>query len=234
MAAADAVRNDWQARHPGHLIYGRSAIERFRQTADPADLAKGRDALRSVDASRLEARDRLDLIVGLGQALYFEGQFRVAAEVFTSVLDQAHTLGPAARDQLLDWWATSLDRFAQSRPVADRAAVYERVLAQMDAELRRDAGAASASYWVAAAWRGKGDLERAWDAALAGWVRAQLTRDRGAGLRPDLDQLVRDAIIPDRARRMAPASDPDQAAAAMLAEWDLFKEKWAPSPPVQP
>jgi len=231
MAAADGLRDEWQTRHAAHLIYGRAAIERFRQTADAADLAKGRDALRAVDASRLDARDRLDLIVGLGQALYFDGQYRVAAEVFTSALDQAHTLGPAARDQLLDWWATSLDRFAQARPPADRAGVYERIVAQMDAELRRDAGAGSASYWMAAAWRGRGDLERAWDAALAAWVRAQLTRDRGAGMRSDLDQLVRDAIIPDRARRMPPPSDPDQAATAMLAEWELFKEKWAPSPP---
>ena len=231
MQAADIVRGQWQVRHAGHLVYGRAAIERFRQTADAADLALGRDALRAVDASRLDARDRLDLIVGLGQALYFDGQFRVAAEVFTSVLDQAHTLGPAARDQLLDWWATSLDRHAQARPAAERDGIYDRILAQMDAELRRDAGAASASYWLAAAWRGKGDLERAWDAALAGWVRAQLTRDRGAGLRPDLDQLVRDVIIPDRARRMPPPSDADQAATAMLAEWESFKQKWAPSPP---
>ena len=73
MAAADGLRDEWQTRHAAHLIYGRAAIERFRQTADAADLAKGRDALRAVDASRLDARDRLDLIVGLGQALYFDG-----------------------------------------------------------------------------------------------------------------------------------------------------------------
>lgn len=209
------------------LVLGRSRLERFRQTADEQDLAQGRDDLRSIDASRLDERDRLELLVGFGQALFLENEFRAAAEVFTSALDNASPLGGHARDQLLDWWATSLDRHAQSRPVADRPAIYDRLVAQMEQELRRDASAGSASYWLAAGLRLRGELDRAWDAALAGWVRALMTPDRGAALRPDLESLIRDALIPDRARRATAAGeDTDQALASMFEEWEAFKKRW--------
>lgn len=216
-----------QYRNPATLVLARARLERYRQTAEAPELKGATDDLRSVDASRLDARDRIELVVGLGQALYLDGHFRAAAEVFSSALDNASVLGPGARDQLLDWWATALDRDAQARPAADRGPFYDRLVAQMEQELRKDAGAASASYWLAAGLRLRGDLDRAWDAALAGWVRAQLARDRGAALRPDLDQLMRDGIIPDRARRNAASGqEPEQLATALSAEWEQFKEKW--------
>jgi tetratricopeptide (TPR) repeat protein len=227
VAAAEQATQVAQFRNPALLVLGRARLERFRQTAESAELSDARDELQAVDASRLEPRDRVELVVGLGQALYLDGHYRAAAEVFSGALDHASVLGPGARDQLLDWWATALERDAQTRAPADRGPFYDRVVSQMEQELGKDAGAASASYWLAAALRLRGDLDRAWDAALAGWVRAQLARDRGAALRPDLDQLMRDGIIPDRARKAAGGGqDADQLAAAMTSEWDQFKEKW--------
>lgn len=227
IAAASSIGELSAVRPQALLILGRARLERYRQTAEEADLAQGREDLRRIDASRLDERDRLELLVGLGQSLYLDNEYRVAAEVFTSALDSASALGPHARDQLLDWWATSLDRHAQSRAVADRPAIYDRMVAQMEQELRRDAGAASASYWLAAGLRLRGDIDRAWDAAMAGWVRALMTPDRGAALRPDLDALVRDGIAPDRARRATPAGqDSDQVLVAMLEEWEAFKKEW--------
>ena len=227
ISSAEQAAQAAQFRNPALLVLGRARLERYRQTAEPSELRVARDNLRGVDASRLEVRDRLELVVGLGQALYLDGQFRAAAEVFTGALDHATVLGPGARDQLLDWWATALDRDAQTRAPADRGPFYDRLIAQMEMELRKDAGASSASYWLAAGLRLRSDLDRAWDAALAGWVRAQLSRDRGAALRPDLDQLMRDGIIPDRARKTAGAGqDAEQIAAGLAAEWDQFKEKW--------
>ena len=213
------------------LVLGRARLERYRQTAEPSELAVARDALRGVNASNLDARDRVELVVGLGQALYLDSSYRAAAEVFTGALDHGAELGPAARDPLLDWWATALERDAQTRPVTDRPPLYDRIVGQMEEELRKDPGAASASYWLAAALRLRGDVERAWDTALAGWVRAQLTRDHGAALRPDLDLLMRDGIIPDRARRLATGGqDPEQLAASLGAEWDQFKQRWGEQP----
>jgi len=60
----------------------------------------------------------------------------------------------------------------------------------------------------------------AWDAAQAGWVRARLAIDKGETLRADLDRLVLQAIVPDRAR--ATAQPPD----LLRAEWERFKESW--------
>ena len=96
----------------------------------------------------------------------------------------------------------------------ERPAIYARILERMSAELATDGGSAPASYWLVAAARGTGDLERAWQAAIAGWVRASQAPDRGAALRADLDRLVTQAIIPERAARLK-IGDPRQAAAGM-------------------
>jgi tetratricopeptide (TPR) repeat protein len=229
-AAIDAARRAVEIgtfRHAALVVLGRAGLERFRQTADPADLSAAREALRQVDASRLDTRDRLELVIGLGEALYLDDLYLPAADILESALDEAPMLGPSARDQLLDWWASALDRHAQARPPAERAPFYARITAFMTEELERDAGTGAAAYWLAVAARATGDLDRAWDLARSGWVRAQLTRDRGAALRPDLDRLVTQAIIPERARRVAsPPADLESIVASMLAEWEAFKEKW--------
>ena len=83
---------------------------------------------------------------------------------------------------------------------------------------------------MAAASFARGNVERAWEAAVAGWVRGILTADKGMSLRPDLDRLVRDAIIPERVRRLhaaAAGGDSAPTEAALLAEWTQLKEQWA-------
>jgi len=137
-------------------------------------------------------------------------------------------LGPGPRDQLLDWWATAVDRHVRALPPAQRAEAFDRLIARMEGELRKDPTSAAAAYWVAAASFARGQVDRAWDAAVAGWVRGILTADRGVSLRPDLDRLVRDAIIPERARRIAATSsgETQAAEASMLAEWTLIKDQW--------
>lgn len=225
--AARGVSADPGLRHPALVILARASLERFRQAANTEDLEAAREALRAVDASRLEPRDRVELIVGLGEALYLDDLFGPAADILESAIGEAAILGPAARDQLLDWWATALDRHAQSRPSAERAPIYDRILDRMTEELERDQGTSSAIYWLAAATRAKGDIDRAWDLARAGWVRAQLTRDRGASVRQDLDRLVREAIVPERARRVqGSGGNLEFATSGMLTEWEAFTGKW--------
>jgi hypothetical protein len=213
---------------PASLIIGRAGLERFRTTADPAELTAARTALSGLDASRLSPRDRLDLIVGLGEALFFDEHYHAAADLFESILDEVAALGPGPRDQLLDWWATAVDRHVRALPPAQRAEAFDRLIARMEDELRNDPTSAAAAYWVAAASFARGQVDRAWDAAVAGWVRGILTADRGAALRPDLDRLVRDSIIPERARRLAAtsSSETQAAEASMLAEWTLIKDQW--------
>ena len=140
-------------------------------------------------------------------------------------MESSATLAPDAHERALDWWATALDRQAQALPVPDRAVLYSRIVARMEQELRRDPASAPATYWLAAAARAAGDLDRAWAAALAGWIRAALGRDRGVALRADLDKLMTQGIIPDRAAK-APARDRRPTADRLATEWDNFKKIW--------
>jgi hypothetical protein len=75
------------------------------------------------------------------------------------------------------------------------------------------------------ATRGSGETLEAWDAAIAGWVRARLAGSRSAALRADLDKLVLQGIIPDRVAAMA-VERREQAESDLRGEWTLVKERW--------
>ena len=209
------------------VVLGRIHLERFRQTAHGDDLAQARAALMAVDPKTLDARQRTELLIGLAEALYMEERYGGAADLFESVLEQSEGLGVSAHERVLDWWATSMDRQAQRRPQDERAGQYKRILERMRQEIRTHAGSTAAGYWLAAAARASGAVEDAWHAAMAGWVRAVLAEDRGATLRADLDRLVVQAIIPERAVKLAGRGDPKAAQSAMLSEWGAFKAAWS-------
>jgi hypothetical protein len=141
--------------------------------------------------------------------------------VFDSVLQSTDPVGGAEREQVLDWWATALDRDTRPRPEIERQAVYLRMRERLQSELADHPSSGAAIYWVAAVARAQGDLQGAWDAAQAGWVRAPLSPDRGAALRADLDRLMERAIVPERARALAQPPD------AIRAEWNQFKARWS-------
>jgi hypothetical protein len=95
----------------------------------------------------------------------------------------------------------------------------------MHEELRRDAGSAPANYWLAVAARGTGDLDAAWDAAIAAWVRATLGPASSSALRADIDRLVTQALVPERAR-LRPSGDQADATEALRAQWETIKTQW--------
>jgi hypothetical protein len=223
--AAVEARRTAASAEAASLIFARAHLERFRQTSDTADLAASRDALKRIDSARLTPREHVELLIGLGEMLYLDERFGAAAELFDSALARVDPADPDA-GRTLEWWASALDRQAQLDPAVEQRLIYAPVLQRMETELRHDAGSAVASYWLAAAARGVGDLQRAWDAAVAGWVRAPLTGDRRDGLRADLDRLVLQAIIPERAREFAPPAGVQQAVDAMRAEWERIKQEW--------
>lgn len=207
------------------LVIARSHLERYRIHADPADLTAAREALASISPQALNPRDRFDLLVGLGQSLYLAEQFGAAAEIFETALSSPAAIEEKDRLPLLDWWATALDREAQTRRADRRVPVFERIGRRMEEELRREPANAVANYWLAVAARGMGDADRAWDLAVAAWVRSALTPESSAALRTDLDRLVSQALIPERVRNRPTREQPD-ALVALSAEWDLVKSQW--------
>ena len=207
------------------LILGRIYLEQYRRSADFDDLMQARESLRAVNTQGLERRERVELAIGLGEALFLEDRFGPAAELFERALDSSQVLGPDAHERLLDWWASAVDRLALTGPRDVREVLYGRIVSRMEKELAADPGSAPASYWLAAGARGAGNLERAWNAAMAAWVSAPMGKDHGAALRADLDRLVVQGIIPDRTGRLQPRGDKGTSA-GMLAEWEALKAGW--------
>src|SRR6059036_3341434 len=138
--AATEARRQVPVADAAALVLGRAHLERYRQRADVADLASAREALAAVRPAALSPRDRVDLLVGLGQSLFLGEAFGAAAELFDTALAQASLLSPKGGLLLLDWWASALAREAQTRPLERRASVYQRIAVRMEKELRRDAG----------------------------------------------------------------------------------------------
>lgn len=207
------------------VVLALAHLERYRERANPADLSAARTALGTVRVTSLDARDHIDFLMGLGEALFFEDDHGAAAQLFESGLDGAIAQGPVSAEAMLDWWGSAVERHADGLGRDERQAAFGRMRDRMARELSRNPGSAAAGYWVAVATRGAGDPAGAWDAAIAGWVRARLASGRAATLRADLDKLMLEGIIPDRVRLLAPDKRA-QGESDLRADWAVVKERW--------
>ncbi len=208
------------------VVLARAHLERYRQKLDTADLDAARSALTGLENGKLTGRDRVDWTVGMGEVLYFDRRFSTAAEFFETALAHLDLLEPGARDRLIEWWAGALDQQAQLGPDAERRPLYLRILARAEEELQHNDQSPVGSYWLAAAAFGLGDLDRAWAAAEAGWMRGATEGPAGVRLRTDLDRLILTAIIPCRARNLAPTGDAQPAVALLQQQWEQLKDKY--------
>jgi hypothetical protein len=218
--AAEQARLSPVRADAADLVAARAYLERFRASDETGDLVNARERLRRIDPQRFAPSERSEFIVGLGEALFFEGAYGAAADVLDPIVRNHDLLVGDARERVLDWWASALDRDAKPRPEIDRQGVYQRIRLRMEEELAALPASGTAAYWLSAAARAQGDPLAAWDAALAAWVRAPLTLDRGVSLRADIDRLVLRAIIPDRAKVTA------QTPETLVQQWEQFKERW--------
>lgn len=207
------------------VVLSRSYLERYRQRANPTDLAAARAQLGTVRVNNLDARDRVDFMMALGEALFFEDDFGAAAAMFESGIDAALAQGEATGEAMLDWWGSAVERQTESLEREQRAMVFDRMRQRMAMELAKNPGSAAAGYWSVVAIRGAGDPVGAWDAAIASWVRARLAGSRSEQLRADLDKLVLEGIIPDRVRLIA-NDGRGQAESELRTEWAVVKERW--------
>jgi hypothetical protein len=220
IAAADQARLNSARADNADLIAARAYLEQFRESEAEDDLTSARERLRRIHPGRFGPHERVEFIVGLGETLYFEGSYGAAASVFESVIAPTSALTPDERERVLDWWASAFDRDARPRSEFERQPIYQRIRDRMTAELAAAPNSFTAAYWIPAAARGQGDLQGAWDAAEAGWVRAPLSSEHGTALRDDLDRLVLRALVPERARQMGQSPD------LVRLEWERFKQRW--------
>jgi hypothetical protein len=219
IAIAEQVATATESSDDADLIIARASLERYRLTAELADLTTARERLRRIRPERLVGNGKAEFVIGLGETLYFDRAPGAAASLFESALAQ-QIGGLEGRERILDWWASAIDGDARPRSELERQSSYERIRVRMRDELGKNPASSAAAYWLAAAARGQGDLQAAWDAAQAGWVLAPLSPDRGAALRGELERLVQRALIPERARLLA--QSPEQ----LREEWEAFKGRW--------
>ena len=207
------------------VVLARAHLERYRERANPADLSAARVALGTVRVSNLDTRDHVDFLMALGEALFFEDDYGAAATLFESGIDRAIAQGTESGESMIEWWGSAVERHADTLERDSRVNVFKRMRERMSRELSRNPGSAAAAYFLVVATRGSGEALEAWDAAIAGWVRARLAGARSAALRADLDKLVLEGIIPDRVQALA-ADRRALAESDLRAEWALVKERW--------
>lgn len=220
IAAAAVVRVDPVWADAAALVSARAQLERYRLRGEPDDLIAARASLTSVHQTALSPRDQVDLLVGIGQALYLGETFGAAAALFDAALNRTALLSPTDRLRLLDWWASALERQARLLDVDRRPELLDRIWERMTEAIRQDPGNTVANYWLAAVARDKGDTEGAWHAAVAGWVRAILHPETASALRADLDRLVTEGLIPERGREDV------EGAATLRVRWESLKARW--------
>src|SRR5688500_719931 len=225
IAAALAAQKVGATADAATVVLSRAYLERYRQRANPADLAAARAQLGTVRVANLDSREHVDFMMALGEALFFEDDFGAGAALFASGIDIALAQGAATGEAMLDWWGSAIERQAELLERDQRAVVFGRMRDRMTRELARNPASAAAAYWSVVAARGAGDALGAWDAAIAAWVRGRLAGSRSAQLRADLDKLVLEGIIPDRIRAL-PQERRGQAESDLRTEWAILKERW--------
>jgi hypothetical protein len=224
ISAAGDARKVPETSDVAAIVLGRAHLERYRERADPADLSAAREVLGTVRTMGLAERDQIELLLAFGEALFLEDEFGAAAEILESGIDRAG-LEPRLRESMMEWWGSAVERLASGAVPDIRRKHFERLAERMDEELARTPTSPAASYWGVVGLRGAGELQRAWDAAVAAWVRARLSGDRSPQLRADLDRLVTQGIIPDRVGHL-PQDQRQKAASQLRANWELVKERW--------
>jgi len=232
IALAETALADPATANAAAVVLARARLERSRaappgETGTAADVEAARAALKTVDAGRLTPGEHVEYLIGLGESLYLEEppEYAAAAEFFEVALERAVAVAGGDRDVVFDWWAGALDRLAQYGPESDRRTIYERVLAGAERHRRRDDASAVAWYWMAVAARGVGDIERAWGSAVAAWIRAGALGPAGVALRQDVDRLVMQVLLPERALHRAPA-DARSALPMLQQQWNEIKARW--------
>jgi len=231
IAAATAAKAKPNAVPSATLIAARARLERFRRADDATDLALARNELISLNPRSLSAQEAIEWQIGLGSALLLDHQVGAAAEMFTTALPSARAiLPPAEYDKLVEWWASTLSRVAEGLQAAPaRKEAYAAMQGAVRDELERNPFSRPATYWSVVAARGAGDFDRAWNGALAGWIRAG-NEPEGQQLRVDLDRFVTQTLIPERAQSRTGQRLDSKATlseiAGMAEEWRAVSGKW--------
>ena len=232
IAAAAVAKHKPVSVPSATLIEARARLERFRQNGDAGDLGAARAALVSLNPRVLAPQEIIEWQIGIGTALFLENQPGPAAEMFATVLPAARErLSSAELDKLVEWWASTVARVAESQTGSARKDAYTAMLSAVRNELERNPLSWPASYWLVVAARGAGNLDDSWNAAITAWIRAG-SQPEGVSVRGDLDRFVTQTLIPERAQartgQRLDSKTTETEIAAQTEQWRALVEHWRP------
>jgi hypothetical protein len=232
IAAAAIAKHKPDSAPSATLIEARARLERFRQNGDAGDLGVARAALVSLNPRGLAPQEIIEWQIGIGTALFLENQPGPAAEMFATVLPAARErLSSTELDKLVEWWASTVARVAESQTGSARKDAYTAMLSAVRQELERDPLSWPASYWLVVAARGAGNLDDSWNAAVTAWIRAG-SQPEGVQVRGDLDRFVTQTLIPERAQartgQRLDSKTTETEIAAQTEQWRALVEHWGP------
>jgi len=230
IAAAVSVKHKPDSVPSATLIEARARLERFRQNGDAGDLGAARAALVSLNPRVLAPQEIIEWQIGIGTALFLENQPGAAAEMFATILPSARErLSPGELDKLVEWWASTVARVAESQTGSARKDAYTAMLSAVRDELERNPLSWPASYWLVVAARGAGNLDDSWNAAITAWIRAG-SQPEGERVRADLDRFVTQTLIPERAQartgQRLDSKATETEIAAHTEQWRALVEHW--------
>ena len=230
IAAATAAKGKPAAAASATLIAARARLERFRLNGNADDLTAARADLISLNPHNLAPQEAIEWQIGLGTTLFLENQPGPAAEMFTVVLPSARgRLSTEEFDKLLEWWASTMSLVAEALTGDARTHAYAAMRSTVRSELETNPFSRPAIYWSVVALRGTGDLDGAWNAAVAGWVRAG-SEPEATRLRTDLERFVTQTLIPERAQARTgerlDASSTTIVIASMTDQWRGVIGSW--------
>ena len=230
IAAATAASSRLDAVPSATLIIARSHLERYRASGASKELDAARAALVTLNPRTLVPQEAIEWQIGAATALFFENQFGAAADMFSAVVPVARERLKAVEfEKLVEWWGSTQARLAETQTGEARQAAYERLRNAATLEVQRDPLSGPATYWLIVGLRGAGNLDEAWGAALAGWIR--FGGQPGAEkLRADLDRFVVQTLIPERAQAKTGQRLDTKAAVSeivvMNEEWRNLTTRW--------
>ena len=230
IAAATNAKHKPDSAPSATLIEARARLERFRQSGDAGDLGVARAALVSLNPRGLAPQEIIEWQIGIGTALFLETQPGPAAEMFATALPAARErLSPTELDKLVEWWASTVARVAESQTGSARKDAYTAMLSAVREELERNPLSWPASYWLVVAARGAGNLDDSWNAAITAWIRAG-SQPEGLQVRGDLDRFVTQTLIPERAQartgQRLDSKTTETEIAAQTEQWHALVEHW--------
>jgi hypothetical protein len=213
------------------LIIARSQLEKFRKLGDADALVMARAGLVSLNPGDLAPQEVIEWHVGIATVLFLENQLGAAVDIFSTVMPSARDrLSEAELEKLLEWLGTSMSRLAETLTAEPRKQAYQKLRAHVRLELERNPLSRSALYWTAVSERGAGDLDSAWAAAVAAWIRTGGDPERQQ-LRSDVERFVTQTLIPERAQartgQRLDAKTTIGEVAVLTEEWRTITGRWS-------